>query len=319
MGTQRCPMGTDRTNSATETTFRWEGSSVARYAGSTQRDLVGLGYRRAVAGTAQEISAVPNLPPPLPAVGTGRQTGRDLACARGAIARARETGTGGGFYRRLLHGGKKGGLAVGPTKRGKGTKILAICTDHSLPLAVGIQSASPHESQLVEEVLGQSFLDELPERLIGDAAYDSDPLDDYLLETYDIELIAPHKKNRKRLTQDGRPFRRYRRRWCVERLFAWLHWFRRLVIRWEYHAENFLGEPGVITGTVIDSGGHPLQDARVYVKEYNRPQIGAVRYVTTDKNGQFRVVNLRPGDYDVFAVPSNSTSMLSRWRQRVNL
>ena len=62
-------MGTDRTNSATETTFRWEGSSVARYAGSAQRDLVGLGYRRAVAGTAQEISAVPNLPPPLPAVG----------------------------------------------------------------------------------------------------------------------------------------------------------------------------------------------------------------------------------------------------------
>jgi len=56
-----------------------------------------------------------------------------------------------------------------------------------------------------------------------------------------IELIAPHKCNRKRFTQDGRPFRRYRRRWCVERLFAWLHWFRRLVIRWEYHAENFLG------------------------------------------------------------------------------
>ena len=160
---------------------------MARYAGSAQRDLVGLGYRRAVAGTAQEISAVPNLPPPLPAVGTGRQTGRDLACASGGIADARETGAGGGFYRRLLHGGKKGGLAVGPSKRGKGTKILAICTDHSLPLAVGIQSASPHESQLVEEILGQSFLDELPERLIGDAAYDSDPLDDYLLETYDIE------------------------------------------------------------------------------------------------------------------------------------
>jgi len=58
---------------------------------------------------------------------------------------------------------------------GKGTKILAICTDHSLPLAVSIQSATPHESQLVEEVLAQSFLDELPERLIGDAAYDSDP------------------------------------------------------------------------------------------------------------------------------------------------
>ncbi len=82
---------------------------------------------------------------------------------------------------------------------------------------------------------------------------------------------------------------------------------------------NDPGEPGVITGTVIDSDGHPLQDARVYVKEYNRPKIGAVRYVTTDQNGQFRVVNLRPGGYDVFAVPSHSTSMLSRWRQRVHL
>ena len=42
-------------------------------------------------------------------------------------------------------------------------------------------------------------------------------------------------------TQDGRVLRRYRRRWKVERLFAWLHNFRRVVIRWEYYPENFLG------------------------------------------------------------------------------
>jgi len=29
--------------------------------------------------------------------------------------------------------------------------------------------------------------------------------------------------------------------WKIKRLFAWLHNFRRLVIRWEYHAQNFLG------------------------------------------------------------------------------
>ena len=194
-----------------------------------------------MAGAAQQISSIPDMPSPVPTVGAGRETGEDPAPTGYRVTSPRAGAVGRGVHRRLLHGGKKGGLAVGPTKRGKGTKILAICTDHSLPLAVSIQSASPHESQLVEEVLGQSFLDELPERLIGDTAYDSDPLDDYLLETYDIELIAPHKCNRKRFTQDGRPFRRYRRRWCVERLFAWLHWFRRLVIRWEYHAENFLG------------------------------------------------------------------------------
>ena len=28
---------------------------------------------------------------------------------------------------------------------------------------------------------------------------------------------------------------------CVERLFAWLRWFRRLVTRNEYHIKNYLG------------------------------------------------------------------------------
>jgi hypothetical protein len=47
----------------------------------------------------------------------------------------------------------------------------------------------------VEEVLAGSFLDELPARLIGDRAYDSDTLDQRLKEEYDIELIAPHLFN----------------------------------------------------------------------------------------------------------------------------
>jgi IS4 transposase len=45
----------------------------------------------------------------------------------------------------------------------------------------------------------------------------------------------------KPVTQDGRVLRRYRRRWKIERLFAWLHNYRRIVIRWEYYPENFLG------------------------------------------------------------------------------
>src|SRR6266849_7877079 len=134
--------------------------------------------------------------------------------------------------------GQKRGLAVGPTKRGKGTKVIALADDHSLPLAGSIESASPHESQLVEGVLGHSFLGTLPARLIGDKAYDSDRLDRNLAERYGIELIAPHRGERREPTQDGRPLRRYRRRWRVERFFAWLHHFRRLVIRWEYHVEE---------------------------------------------------------------------------------
>jgi hypothetical protein len=138
--------------------------------------------------------------------------------------------------------GAKKGLAVGPTKRGKGTKILALADDHSLPLAVSIESASLHESQLVEGVLGHSFLNLLPSRLIGDNAYDSDRLDRELAEQhYGIEMIAPHREERRTPTQDGRPLRRDRRRWRVERLFACLHHFRWPVIRWEHHVENFFG------------------------------------------------------------------------------
>jgi len=93
----------------------------------------------------------------------------------------------------------------------------------------------------VEAVLAGCFLDELPERLIGDKAYDSDALDEQLAEEYGIEMISPNRSNRKLKTQDGRPLRRYRRRWKVERIFAWMQNYRRLVTRWEYRIENFLG------------------------------------------------------------------------------
>ena len=129
---------------------------------------------------------------------------------------------------------------MGPTKRGKGSKLMAVADGHGLPLAVDVASASPAEVRLVISTLEARFIPELPERLIGDKAYDSDPLAAQLAEG-GIELIAPNRSNRTVKTQDGRPLRRYRRRWKVERLFAWLHNFRRLVNRWEYDVGNFLG------------------------------------------------------------------------------
>ncbi len=78
--------------------------------------------------------------------------------------------------------------------------------------------------------------------MVGDRGYDSDPLDQRLREQQGVELIAPHRYNRtKPRTQDGRVLRRYRRRWKVERLFAWLKNYRRILIRWERHASNYLG------------------------------------------------------------------------------
>jgi transposase len=131
---------------------------------------------------------------------------------------------------------------VGKTKRGKGTKLMALADASGLPLCVCAASASPHEVTLVEETRDGRFVFEKPERLIGDRAYDSDPLDAQLREE-GIEMIAPHRRNRRKKpkTQDGRRLRRYKRRWKIERLFAWLGNFRRLVIRYERRAENYLG------------------------------------------------------------------------------
>jgi transposase len=118
---------------------------------------------------------------------------------------------------------------------------MVVADNASLPLAIHAASASPHEVTLVGETLLQSFIAAQPRRLIGDKAYDSDPLDAELAER-GIELIAPHRANRKKAaTQDGRALRRYRRRWKVERLWAWLQNFRRVATRFDYHVENFLG------------------------------------------------------------------------------
>lgn len=117
---------------------------------------------------------------------------------------------------------------------------MAVTDAHGLPLAVDIQSASPHETKLVQSTLEARFLADLPERLIGDKAYDSDPLDAELAEQ-GVELIAPHRRNRRKAkTQDGRKLRRYKRRWKIERFFSWLYTFRRTVVRYEHYAANFL-------------------------------------------------------------------------------
>jgi len=146
------------------------------------------------------------------------------------------------FYRRFLCSVKKRGAGIGKTKRGKGSKVMAITDATGLPIAIDSHSANPHELRLVEQTLDACFIDELPKRLIGDRAYDSDPMDQYLAEHYQIDLIAAHKKNRKKSkTQDGRKLRRMKKRWKVERLFAWIQNFRRCLVRHEYYQANFEG------------------------------------------------------------------------------
>ena len=137
---------------------------------------------------------------------------------------------------------KGGGDGIGCTKAGKGMKIMVLVDAKGLPVAVDTAPANPHESKLVQQLFDFMLPVEQPERIIGDKAYDSDALDDELA-AQGMEMIAPHRRNRKpeNQTQDGRPLRRYKRRWLVERTIGWLQNYRRLCIRWEKSSRRYTG------------------------------------------------------------------------------
>jgi hypothetical protein len=88
---------------------------------------------------------------------------------------------------------------------------MAVADRHGLPVSICIDSATPHEVRLATPSLVRMVVPEAPQNLVGDNAYDSDKLDGELRQ-YGIELIAPHRSNRKNLSQDLRRMRRYRRR-----------------------------------------------------------------------------------------------------------
>jgi transposase len=141
------------------------------------------------------------------------------------------------FHRRDFRPGKKGGSHVGKTKRGKGTKIMGVADAHGAPIALSVESASPAEVKLVSQTLRDRFTTALPKRLIGDKAYDSNPLDEEMRQL-GIRMISPNREGTRR-TQDGRELRRYKRRWKIERTFAWLAFSRRTVVRYERYVANF--------------------------------------------------------------------------------
>ena len=241
-GPHRRPVGVSGNAVSSEAAERRARPTVARHACRIERCVVGATHECSLARSASSLSALSNLSSTLPtvaALGTIRASAKNTGRRP---ARPREARSERSLYRRQLQFGEKRGSGIGPTKRGKGSKIMAIADRHGLPVAVHVVSASPHEATLVELTLQRRFLRQTPERLIGDRAYDSDPLDQRVNERFRVKMIAPHRWNRSRaVTQDGRVLRRYRRRWKIERLFAWLHNYRRIVIRWEYYPENFLG------------------------------------------------------------------------------
>ncbi len=119
---------------------------------------------------------------------------------------------------------------------------MAVVEANGLPIGLRVCTAGEHEVKQAEDTILECWTVQLPQRTIADRAFDSDALDASLAE-FGVEVIAPHRKNRRpeNKTQDGRKLRRYKRRWKVERFFSWLGNFRRLLIRHERKAGNYEG------------------------------------------------------------------------------
>lgn len=241
-GPYKRTMATDcRIYSETQGTARKVRAAASGLPCRAQRHPLDITNGSPMGGYARTVSAQKHLPPPFP--GMDRLGGfcKDSNGTGPRLKRAWRHRLERGIYRRNLCSGEKRGDGVGKTKKGKGTKIMGLTDAFGLPIAIDATSAQPHEITLVEQTLDACFLEHIPDKVIGDRAYDSDKLDQRLAQERGVDLIAPHKDNRKKdATQDGRALRRFKKRWKVERLFAWLQNYRRLVVRYEYHLKNFL-------------------------------------------------------------------------------
>ncbi|CAN5472701.1 hypothetical protein BH11MYX1_BH11MYX1_02780 [soil metagenome] len=63
-------------------------------------------------------------------------------------------------------------------------------------------------------------------------------------------MISPNHRTRKLQNQDGRKLGRYKRRWLIERVLAWMR-SRRLVTRYAHKVENFLGFLELATAIIL--------------------------------------------------------------------
>lgn len=108
---------------------------------------------------------------------------------------------------------------------------MAVVDGAGVPLALTVHSATPSETKMIEPTLDR--LGRQPERLVLDKAFDSEQSRDRIAARGTYPIVPYRKRAVSRRYGDGRELRRYKRRWKVERTFAWLGNFRRLVVRYE--------------------------------------------------------------------------------------
>jgi putative transposase len=107
-----------------------------------------------------------------------------------------------------------------------------------------VAGANEHDKWLVGEtlrsqpVVGPGPTPAAPQHLCGDKGYDYADV----REVVELWGYTAHIKARGEEVKEKAEVPGYRaRRWVAERTHSWMNWFRRLLIRWEKKAANYLG------------------------------------------------------------------------------
>ena len=193
--------------------------------------------------TPQGVRVGFDRPQKVPAVGGGGRLPEALGEAPREVRRAAgyqvEVAVAGLELRQGSSRGKKTG--PNPTDRGKlGSKRHILTDRRGTPLSAVITGANTHDMKAAFETLDSVVVERPaprryhPQHLCLDKGYDYPEIEAGVIE----RGYVPHMRHRGEIEN---PVRRYKpKRWVVERSASWLNRFRRLLIRWEKKAENYL-------------------------------------------------------------------------------
>jgi putative transposase len=132
-----------------------------------------------------------------------------------------------------------------PTDRGKsGTKRSILTDGGGVPLGLAVDGANRNDFKMARETIESMAVErpdpapDAPQGLCLDKGYDYDEVRDLLDEFGFTAHIRARGEEAKALKAEA-GFKA--RRWVVERTHSWMNRFRRVLIRWDKKACNYLG------------------------------------------------------------------------------
>lgn len=112
-----------------------------------------------------------------------------------------------------------------------------------VPLGLAVEGANRHDMKLVQATLDSIVVTrpeptaDQPQGMCLDKGYDYDEVRALLAEFGFTAHIRSRDEEARDLAQDAN---KRARRWVVERTHSWMNRFRRILVRWEKKAENYL-------------------------------------------------------------------------------